>query len=216
MVHGDEVREVQVAADLVTRIMAGDKTAESLLVRRYSQGLLFFLRRRTGDPALSDDLHQETFCLVLEKIRQGQVGQPEKLAGYIHRVASNLVIADYRKSVRWIGVPPESVLAGVADASADPHTGMTRQEEAEMVRQVIAAMDQERDRQILYRYYLAEEDKKHILAELDLETLHFNRVLYRAKQRFAELWRTFKHRSGQTPKMQSNGKKPTTPEIIRT
>ncbi len=49
------------------------------------------------------------------------------------------------------------------------------------------SFETDRDRQILYRFYIAEEDKERICADLDLSSLHFNRVLFRARQRFKDL-----------------------------
>ena len=48
----------------------------------------------------ADDLHQETFRVVLEKVRAGELREPEKLPGFIRQIAKNLCIADYRKTAR--------------------------------------------------------------------------------------------------------------------
>ena len=44
-----------------------------------------------------------------------------------------------------------------------------------------------RDRQILLRFYIAEEDKDRIAADYGLSSLQLNRVLHRARQRYKEL-----------------------------
>jgi hypothetical protein len=68
-------------AGLVGRVQAGDPAAESELVGHFSHGLLLMLRRLVRNPALADDLHQETFALSSSgKIRRGEVREPEKLA----------------------------------------------------------------------------------------------------------------------------------------
>ena len=77
------------------------RAAESELVARFSRGLLLMLRRLVQNPALADDLHQETLALVIEKIRRGEVREPEKLAGFIRSTARNLFIADRRKEARY-------------------------------------------------------------------------------------------------------------------
>jgi RNA polymerase sigma-70 factor (ECF subfamily) len=59
---------------------------------------------------------------------------------------------------------------------------------ADIVRQVISEMRADRDRQILYRFFITEEDKEKICADLDLTSLHFNRVLSRALKRFKDLY----------------------------
>ena len=44
-----------------------------------------------------------------------------------------------------------------------------------------------RDREILRRYYLSDDDKQRICQDLQLTSAHFDRVLFRAKQRMREL-----------------------------
>ena len=50
-----------------------------------------------------------------------------------------------------------------------------------------ASWRNERDREILLRFYIAEEDKDRIAADYGLSSLQFNRVLHRARQRYKEL-----------------------------
>jgi RNA polymerase sigma-70 factor (ECF subfamily) len=56
------------------------------------------------------------------------------------------------------------------------------------VRKVLGELKSERDRQVLFRFYVAEEEKEKICASLGLTSLHFNRVLFRARERFRELY----------------------------
>ena len=42
----------------------------------------------------------------------------------------------------------------------------------------------DRDRELLRRYYVYDEDKDRICDELEIDRSHFNRVLFRAKERF--------------------------------
>lgn len=185
-----ERTETEVAVDLVRRIhrgKGGDSVAETELFRRYSRGLLYMLRRLAGDPALADDLHQETFRVVIERLRERGLEEPERLAGFLHRTAKNLFIGGYRKVIRRKTEGEVEGLEAVADPGADPHQQAVREEESALVRRLIGELDTDRDRQILYRFYIAEEDKERICADLDLSSLHFNRVLFRARQRFKDL-----------------------------
>jgi RNA polymerase sigma-70 factor, ECF subfamily len=85
-------RETGHAADLVSRIRAGDQQAEADMVERYGRGVRMIVRHQTRHAAVSDDLYQETFRITLEKVRQGDLREPAKLSGFISSVARNLVI----------------------------------------------------------------------------------------------------------------------------
>jgi len=49
-------------------------------------------------------------------------------------------------------------------------------------------MRSERDHQILFRFYLQEQEKAEICRDLGLTSLHFNRVLFRARERYRALY----------------------------
>ena len=94
------VAERERASDLVRRIQAGEREAEVELVKHYSRGLKFLLRRRTGDRQLADDFLQETWAVALARIRDRGLEQPERLAGFLTGIANNLVQSDWRRVER--------------------------------------------------------------------------------------------------------------------
>lgn len=202
-----EGEESEVAAAFVRRIGAGDPAAEAELVERYSRGLLFMLRRITQNPTLADDLHQEAFRIVLERLRTKGLTQPERLAGYLRQTARNLQIAHVRKQIRrkTDGLADDRP---VSDPSPGPHHQAVVQEEAQLVREVLLELDTERDRELLGRFYLLEEDKESICADLDLSSLHFNRVLFRARQRFKDKLEQVRGRQSSVDRIHRRGASP--------
>lgn len=174
-------------ADLVKRILAGERGAEDELVSRYSRGVAIIVRRIAKDPSLTDDLCQETFRLVLEKVRRGDVREAEKLSGFICSLARNLAIDHFRQTSRREATADIESSLPLSDPAPDQLTVLLQQEKADAIRQVLKELKPVRDREILYRFYLVEEDKEIICADLGLSSLHFNRVLYRARERFREL-----------------------------
>jgi len=174
--------------DLVSRIRAGDRQAEAELVERYSRGVMIIIRREVHDTVDVEDLHQEGFRIVLEKIRRGDVREPERLSGFVCGVARNLVIDYFRRAAR------QENNAEIEEAESIPHPApdqlqeLLRKEKSDLVRQVLKEMSNERDIQALYRFYIADDDKEQICADLGLTSLHFNRVLHRARERFRELY----------------------------
>lgn len=177
----------QPAAELVRRIRASEPDAEQEMVERYSRGVSFLLLELTGDPARADDLHQETFRLVLEKVRAGQLREPDKLGAFIHQLARNLFIAEYRQRVKQPVVSGAEALTVSPDPAPGPLKRLLDKENAAIVRRLLAELEPRRDREILLRFIVAEHPKDEICADFGLSSLHFNRVLHRARQRLKDL-----------------------------
>jgi RNA polymerase sigma-70 factor (ECF subfamily) len=175
--------------DLVHRIVSGEPAAEAELVQRFSRALSFLLRRLTRDEAAAEDLYQETFRLVIEKVRNGELREPERLPGFVSSMARNLFLGSARRGSRrqqWHGD------SEATETAPDPAPGqlasLLAKERAAAVRGVLAELRNDRDREILSRHYISGEDKEDICRGLELSDLHFNRVLFRARQRFRELY----------------------------
>jgi RNA polymerase sigma-70 factor (ECF subfamily) len=175
-------------AGLVARIEAGERRAEEELVARYGRAIRIVLDRHTGGRPEAEDLFQDTFAVALGKLRRGELRDPAKLPGFLSRIARNLAIELYRKAQRRAtDADSETVDRAVAGDSSQLGE-LLRSEHAALVRRVIEELGNDRDRQLLFRFYVAEEDKDEIAADLGLSSLQFNRVLYRARQRYKELY----------------------------
>jgi RNA polymerase sigma-70 factor (ECF subfamily) len=200
-----EPDEAAVATDLVRRIAAGDASAEGALVQRYSRGILYLLRRLGVSPELAEDLHQETFRIVLERLRRRELDDPAGLVGFLRGTARNLVIAENRKTARRrTDADPDGLEQAVHPAPGQLQTVLL-DEEANIVRRLIREMPTARDQQLLMRFYVAEEEKESICSDLGLDSLHFNRVLFRARTRFKELLERFQAQQGPSPRVSREG-----------
>ena len=190
MTGADDSRadEAEIASDLVRRIATGDTGAEGQLVSRYSRVLKVLLHRLTGSPDLAEDLHQETFRIVLERLRRQGLDEPAGLASFLRGTARNLALAERRKGARRKTENDEEALAEVPHPAPSQLSSVLLDEEAATVRRLLDELGVERDRELLLRFYVADEDKETICSDLGLDRLHFNRVIFRARQRFRELF----------------------------
>lgn len=175
-------------SDLVGRIRGGDRQAETELVERYNRAVMSIIRRALGNSTVADDLYQETFCIIIEKIRVGDVREAERLPGFVCGVARNQVIKHFQRAARQERLTETEEAVSLPHPANDQLQELLRKESADIVRQILKEMTNERDIQVLFRFYLAEDDKEQICSDLGLTGLQFNLVLHRARERYRELY----------------------------
>lgn len=174
-------------ADLVRRILAGDRSAENELVERYANGVRFVIAHSAPDPSTMEDVYQETFCLALQKIRGGEVREPERLSGFIVSLARNLMIDHFRRTSRRQAREEPADLIALYSPEPSQLDRLMQEQRKVLAQRVLASMPSERDRTVLFRFYLADDDKDRICEDLGLSSHHFNQVLCRARERFKRL-----------------------------
>lgn len=169
------------------RIVGGDRDAEAELVSIYGPSVELLLRRRTRTEAVSEDLYQETFRVALEKLRAGDLRRPSRLPAFLAAIARNLAIQHYRKRARRRTDPESELLDEMAGDGEGQLASLLREERAELARRALGELDNERDRQVLFRYYVAEEDRRSLCGDLGLDSIQLTKVLYRARRRYQRL-----------------------------
>jgi RNA polymerase sigma-70 factor (ECF subfamily) len=159
---------------------------ESALVSNYP-GLRLLLERRIGDPATAADLLNQAVCVSWNKWRCGQIENPEAIAGYVFQVALNL-LRNHRRSMSERPdkrVEPERLETLAADC--EPCESCSDSAIAVRLRSWIRGLGTPRDRAILTRFYLEEEESDSICRDMQLDLRQFHRVLHRARTRLRKL-----------------------------
>jgi RNA polymerase sigma-70 factor (ECF subfamily) len=186
------------AAELVRRIHFGDRSAEDEFIQRYRRGVAVIVARASRDQLPVEDLCQDVLTMALQKVRAGAVRDPDRLSGFVAGLARMLVIEHFRKQSSRAAIEAKGPRpSGEVAPTVVDH--LLQQERATMVRAVLAELESDRDREILFRFYIAEEDKETICRDLSLTPLHFNRVLFRARKRYRDLYRQWTAARGMTP-----------------
>ena len=184
-VEGEAAPAASPAASDVAATLSDPVSHLSAVYRDYP-GLRALILRRVRDPEVAADILQDAAVTTLEKLRSGEIAQPEKLGGYLYRVALNH-LRNHRRKDRTALSSPEG-LDDLREVQDDPDwEWVGRPEWAAAARRVLEAMPAERDRQVLIRFYLNDEAKQEICRDLRLSQENFNRVIFRARNRFREL-----------------------------
>jgi RNA polymerase sigma-70 factor, ECF subfamily len=172
----------------VARLRAGDLKAESALLARFARPVRLLLDRHTSGRPEAEDLFQDVFRLALEKLRRGELREPDKLPGFLAQIARSLAIEHYRKLGRRKTDTDSDALLAAPATGEGPLAELLDRENAALVRTVLGELGTPRDREVLLRVYLTEDDKDRIAADHGLTSLQLNRVLHRARQRYKELF----------------------------
>ena len=170
---------------LTDRRHADDEEHKTLL--RDMSGLKAQLTRVTRDADVAEDLLQDAIVTALRKLRTGEIEHRRQLDGYVYRVALNH-FRNYRRKDKSSVSDSESA-ASLEDAAAEIRPTLTIQTEqwAGVVRRLLRELSSPRDREVLVRFYLKEEERGSLCRSLGLTDMQFNRVIFRARERFREL-----------------------------
>ena len=175
-------------AALVQRVRAEDATAMEELYRLFSRGIRFYLCRQLGPQELEDKVH-DTFLIVVQAIRRGDLREPERLMGFVRTVVKRQVAASIERAVQcrrdMQGLEQGTA---VSDHGENPEQSVISRQRMEIMEAVLRTISK-RDREILTRFYLQEQTQEEICSEMKLTETQFRLLKSRAKARFGELGR---------------------------
>jgi RNA polymerase sigma-70 factor, ECF subfamily len=166
---------------------SGQHSILESLIRTDYAGLRALLIKRAGDRDLAEEILSESIALTWSHLQSGRLARPQEAAGYVFRVAMNLLRNHRRRIDNQAGRRAEAVqldeLADDSPGGRDPF----REALLPQVRQLIGQLPTVRDRELVKRFYLDEDQKDDICRELGLAPLHFDKVIFRARQRLRAL-----------------------------
>jgi RNA polymerase sigma-70 factor (ECF subfamily) len=173
---------------LVAAVAARGEMQDAIYLR-YRRPLMQVLLQRRIDRDAAQDLLQRTFLQAIKKIRSEGLDDPSNLGGYLYRTACKLATAYWRGELSRRHDSDGELLSNLRDDSLSLEESLDNDLRAKCVRELMAKLPMPRDREVLERFYLREEPRSAIRESMNLTELQFNQVLWRARQRFAEILR---------------------------
>jgi RNA polymerase sigma-70 factor (ECF subfamily) len=156
------------------------------LYRLFAKGIRFYLCRQLGAQELEDKIH-DTFLIVVQAIRRGDLREPDRLMGFVRTVVRRQVAAHIDHLVHSRRERLNLDVGGrIADARRNPEQVVALQEKIDLMLEVLKELS-DRDRDILTRFYLQEQSQEQICEEMNLTETQFRLLKSRAKARFGEL-----------------------------
>ena len=178
---------------MVSHIRLGDEAAMAELYQIFARGIRFYLCRQLGPQELDDKVH-DTFVIVVQAIRRGELRDPERLMGFVRTIVRRQVAAYIEEAIHRRREQAETD-SGVRliDRGSTPEQTAMDQQRREFVASVLKRMSS-RDREILTRFYLHEQTQEQICEEMSLSETQFRLLKSRAKARFGEIGKKKLHR----------------------
>lgn len=184
-------------ARLVDESRRGDQAAFGQLVQRYERRLLRVIQRFIRDPDLAEDLAQETFLRVYERLEQFDTSR--RFGPWLFRIGVNLTLDHLRRRKR------RGLIARFTDHGQDrwPDPGVTDPRQAidlhQEVRTVVEELP-EKFRTVLVLRDLENFSTSEIAAILNRKEATIRWRLAEARNRFQELWERRQQKSSrETP-----------------
>ena len=156
---------------------AFDSAAEAELYRTLARRVRLYGRRHLRDDAAAEDLMQQVMLLTIEKMRAGELREPEKLVSFVFG-ACRMVTLDMRRGARRREELLEKYGADleIADISVAPRLDEAR---------VAACLERlaERERAVMILSFYEDEPADRVGAALGLSAGNVRVIRHRALER---------------------------------
>lgn len=116
-----------------------------------------FASRRVNDPALAEDVAQETLRRVLDAIRGDRIRNPEALPAFVFQTARHICLQRARSEIREAAALERLHRSGETRVVPDALRELVSEEDRAAVRRALATLDA-RDRTLLHLLYYDQID----------------------------------------------------------
>ena len=175
-------------AELIQRVLAGDETAFSVLVKKYQRSVHALVWRKIGDFHIAEDITQDTFLKAYQRL--STLKKPQRFASWLYVIAANHCSTWLRKKRLWTQSLEETNSAQLEKATYSGYViaeneQTTAEAQREVVKKLLAKL-QESDRTVITLYYLGEMTYEEISEFLGVSVAAIKNRLYRARRRLKE------------------------------
>ena len=172
-------------AKLIQRVLAGDDTAFSALVKKHQKPVHALAWRKTGDFHVAEEITQDTFLKAYQNL--STLKEPQKFSGWLYVIAANYCKMWMRKKRLSTQSLEDTNSAELERANYSGYViaeneRITVEARREVVKKLLAKL-QESDRIVITLYYLAGMTYEEISAFLGVSVSAIKNRLYRARQR---------------------------------
>lgn len=163
---------------------AFDRSKITALIKVHYSGLINLVGGLARNRELAADMVHQAIAVTLEHLRAGRIDSTDQIPGYVYKTCQNLL----RNHRRNMNNRPELRADSEQLASLPAHEQVDFSDQQRIKESVLLALRSlsSRDRDVVVRFYLNDEDKEVICRDFDLSPVAFNKIVSRARQRLKE------------------------------
>ena len=172
-------------AQLIQRVLDGDDTAFSVLVKKYQRSVHALAWRKIGDFHIAEDITQDTFLKAYQRL--STLKKPQRFASWLYVIAANHCSTWLRKKRLWTQSLEETNSTQLEKATysgyvIEENEQETAEAQREVVKKLLAKL-QESERTVVTLYYLGGMTYEEISEFLGVSVAAIKNRLYRARNR---------------------------------
>ena len=170
---------------LIQHILAGDESAFASLVRKYQKQIHAYAWRKTRDFQIAEDITQETFLQVYQKLET--LEDPTLFLKWLYAIVNHLCIAWFRKNQVYAESFKETYIWEIETEAysryvAAEHAKMTAETQRDLVENLLAKL-KEKDREVITLHYFEDMTSSQISEFLGVSENTIKSRLRRVRQR---------------------------------
>ena len=172
--------------ELIQRVLSGDETAFSILVKKYQKGVHALAWRKIGDFHIAEEITQDAFLQAHKKL--ASLKDPRLFSGWLYVIADRLCRVWFRKkrlkNIQSLEKTGEETLEKTAYANyvCEQREDAAVEHQRQIVQKLMAQLP-ESERTVMVLYYLGEMNCKEISKFLGVSPNTIKSRLRRARER---------------------------------
>ncbi len=176
---------MQSDVELIQRILAGDENAFESLVQKYQRQVHAHILRKIGDFQIAEDITQETFLRVYQKL--DTLNNPAQFSKWLYTIVDHLCIAWFRKNRLQIRSLQEIHISETAEETysryiATEHAKAMVESQRDLVKKLLTTLKED-DREVITLHYFEEMTSSEIGEFLGVPENTIKSRIRRARQR---------------------------------
>jgi RNA polymerase sigma-70 factor, ECF subfamily len=178
------------AETIVKLIQANDPRGEELLYAVFTRGLRYLAIRKVGYEQADECVH-DTFIALAKKIREGALREPAALLKYARTILERMIVDIHLERRKWRADVDFDYLALTrADDAPTPEKAYETTTKTEVMKRALQQL-RPKEREILVRFYLEEQDQEKIRREMNLTHTQYRLLKSRSKSKLEQFTATY-------------------------